>query len=372
MTRLRPRTDGHFGLATAAWFVGTRLGLVLVGVAALALAAPDSAGWRAFSDQPWLDIWARWDSAFYRQIVADGYALDPPRLSNAVFFPLYPLLIDVVTMGSTDTRTILLAGLVISNVSLAGALAYLVALAGRDFGAGVAKRTAIYLLVFPATLFLSAVYAESLFLFLAVGSFYHARDGAWGRAGLLGGLATLTRPYGVVLLVPAVVEWWQRGRPRRAIPALALIPAGGLAFLLYLWWELGSPTAFFDAQRTWDRELSVPFKPIVTFLIGPISLFGPRNAIVDVLFAALFVGLTVAAWRMLPRSYGAFAGATLLLILSTGRWVSMPRYGLALFPVFIVLALWGERQAFHRGLVVVSAALAALFMWRFALWGWVA
>ena len=38
----------------------------------------------------------------------------------------------------------------------------------------------------PIALFLSAVYSESLFLLLVIGSFYAARLGRWPAAGALG------------------------------------------------------------------------------------------------------------------------------------------------------------------------------------------
>ena len=55
---------------------------------------------------------------------------------------------------------------------------------------------------FPAALFFSAVYSESLFLLLSVGAVLAARQGRWAWAGALAALAALTRNSGVLLLVP--------------------------------------------------------------------------------------------------------------------------------------------------------------------------
>src|SRR5205814_10547943 len=127
---------------------------------------------------------------------------------NIAFFPLYPLLIRVVliAIGRTDQATGAFVGIVISNIALYVALLYLSALVARDFSLSLARRAVIYILIFPTTLFLSSVYAESLFLATAVASVYHARAGEWGRSGGAGALAALARPFGVLLLVPIAVE----------------------------------------------------------------------------------------------------------------------------------------------------------------------
>ncbi len=96
-----------------------------------------------------------------------------------------------------------------------------------DFDRATAARAVLYLLVFPTTLFLSAVYAESLFLALTVAAFYHARRGQWWIAGALGGLAALARPHGVLLALPLAVEYLaQRDFDLRAIRGNILALAG--------------------------------------------------------------------------------------------------------------------------------------------------
>ena len=87
--------------------------------------------------------------------------------------PLYPALIATVLAligRSTDIGAATFVGFVISNVALAVALAYVFALVARDMGVSTARRAVFYVLIFPTTLFLSAVYAEALFLATGVAS----------------------------------------------------------------------------------------------------------------------------------------------------------------------------------------------------------
>src|SRR4029079_9154843 len=93
----------------------------------------------------------------------------------------------------------------------------------------LASRSVWYMLIFPTSFFLSAVYAESLFLVMALGAIYAARRERWLFAGLLGAGAALTRPFGVVVAVPLAVEllmqWRAEGRPRwLAFPAIPATP----------------------------------------------------------------------------------------------------------------------------------------------------
>ena len=76
----------------------------------------------------------------------------------------------------------------------------------------------LYLALFPTTLFLFAVYSESLYLLLSVGAFLLARAQAAGRwAGVAIGLAALTRVSGVILLPALAVLAWRRPEPRGAL-----------------------------------------------------------------------------------------------------------------------------------------------------------
>src|SRR5258706_9653254 len=108
-------------------------------------------------------------------------------------------------LGGSDDAYIV-AGLVISNVSLLVALAYLARLVAVDRDAGTGTRAALYLLVFPTSIFLSVVYPESLLIALSIGAVYHARQGEWLPAAVFGPLAARTRPFiGAAVALPVAI-----------------------------------------------------------------------------------------------------------------------------------------------------------------------
>jgi hypothetical protein len=287
-----------------------------------------------------------------------------------------------VLIGRTDEEGILIAGILVANLALLTGLIYLVALVRLDFDRTIAARTALYLLIFPTSLFLSAVYADPLFLALAVAAFYHARRGQWWIAGLLAAAGTLTRPQGLLVVVALFYEYLaQRQFRLRAIRAdilaLGLAPAALAGWGYCLYRLFGHPLVGVHASAVWGREMMPPWRLIFGNLAVLYHAWGNYQrvhyyAIIDLSFVAVLFVLVVACWRMVRSSYALFASISFLLMTSSGVAASIMRYGLTLFPIFIVLALVGRRPAFDRAYTVIAVALLSLFMAMFVQWYWVA
>lgn len=348
-------------------FVLTRLALLAVGLAApLFIERPS--GYGDIGPQL-LGMWARWDATIYIDIAKTGYFLRDQAPVTA-FFPLYPFAMQVATLWSASREVIAIAGIVISNVSLLVMVGYVVALGRLDFDDGVGRRAAIYYLVVPTTLFLTAAYAESLFLALLIGSFYHARRGQLATAGVLGFMCALTRPYGILLVLPIA---WEALR-RRKLPVAAIGPVlGPLVFFGWLWRQLGDPLLWFKAQEAWRRHLDFPWHGFIRYLeLQSGWFFPPTLTRVDLIAAAGLVVLAgLALWR-LPRIYGVFAAVTVLALLSATHFQSMTRWTLTVFPIFLLVALWGRNRWLNYAIVGVSFTIALYFMVRFSQWQWVA
>jgi Dolichyl-phosphate-mannose-protein mannosyltransferase len=330
-----------------------------------------------------LDIWARWDSGWFLRIAENGYATLPS--DAAAFFPLYPALVGV--FGRALAGHYVLAGTLVSLAAALVSFVLLYRLAEPRMGADGARRAVLYLAVFPTTLFLQAVYSESLFLALALGAFLAAERRRWPVAGALAGLALLTRSTGIALLPALVLLAWRAPDRKHAFAGLALAPALFAIYPLMLWNAVGDPFAFARAQGTWNRELS-PLGPIggiwngihdaVTGRVPPgaESLHAVAVNVEGLAFLALFVVLAVVAWRTFGAPYGLFAAVGLALPLSvpSERWplLSLPRFGLVLFPLVLALAFEGRRPRVHTAIVAVSSMLLGVFVVQWALWQWVA
>jgi hypothetical protein len=326
-------------------------------------------------------------------IAAVGY---PPTADarHAAFFPLYPALIrltDTVLPGS-----VWWAGLVVANAALLAAFVIIYRLAEHECDPDVAGRTIFLLMAYPTAFFLSAAYNESLFIALTAGSLYAMRRSHWWIAGALGGLAATTRSAGILLLLAFVFEYlrqhdWRRIRPS-ALAGL-LIPAGTGAVMAVNYYYYNDPLAFSHAQTAyWGRQLTWPWQAVIDVArhLNPlnrgVALFGDfwiHNVLelgTVLLMLTLMILALVGPWKLrrdqivLPL-YGI---ALILLMISfpstfnTYRLLSASRFGLEVFPAFLMLGILARHPTFERVLLTVFLPLQGILVVHFLHSRWVA
>jgi hypothetical protein len=291
-----------------------------------------------------------------------------------VFYPLLPAAIALVRLVVPD----LVAPILVSTVALAAAVLLLYRVVAAELGDRLAFRAVVFLLIFPTAYYLHIGYTESLFLALACGAFLAARRASWGRAGLAGGLAALTRVNGLVLLPSLAAEAWTEWRADRrwrgAWGWIGLVALGFGGYLLLNQAVYGQPFAFVEIQRDhWSKELAWPWEGIA----GVVSRLGSASA-EDVAIlgiaelAAIGLGLlgTLVALRRFRPSWTVWMGGNWLLFVSTAFVLSVPRYVLVLFPLYAWFALLAERRWVGISVGAVSGALLLWFSARFAIGVW--
>jgi len=322
-----------------------------------------------------LGAWNQWDAPHYLTIAASGYSATA-NPEYIVFFPLYPALIR---LGSVLADPLLVAS-VISIVCTVVAAVGLHRLARLDAPRAVARAAVVLMLVFPTAFAFAAPYTESLFVAAVVWSFLAARRGDWRGSGLLAMVASLARLQGVFLLPALVVEYLlaRRRIDRRGL-WLLLPLVGPIAYLLINLAVFDDPLRFLAMQREfWFHENAMPW-----VVIGGLARdVATRTREVDwattYLVPLLGFGLlaVTAAWTIVSRrsrpSYAVYAIVT-LLSLSTLTWpISVARYALGVFPVFLMLGALGRRPAVAVAFGAASAALLLALTVVFALGGWAA
>ncbi|MFN2468799.1 MAG: mannosyltransferase family protein [Gaiellaceae bacterium] len=343
-----------------------------------------------------VDVWARWDSVFFLRIAEHGY-----DAAAAAFYPLYPL--SVGLLGRVLLGHYVLAGVVVSLAASLAAFLLLYRVAEERLGADGARRAVLYLALAPMALFLQAVYSEALYLLLAIASFLLAERRRWLPAGLVAGLALLTRIAGVALLPALALLAWRSPERRRALLSLGAAPALFATYPLYLGLETGDPWGFVRAQEIWHRQLSwagplggvwdglrAGWAGVRQVVSGSTthaywSAVDPSDSsplhvaavnLQNLAFLCLFAFLTVVAWRRFGVPYGLFCAASLAIPLSvpSERWplLSMPRLGLVVFPFYLALASLGGRPRVHTAILSVSALVLGVAVVQWSLWQWVA
>ncbi len=195
--------------------------------------------------------------------------------------------------------------------------------------------------------------------------------------------------------------WLAALRPGYALRAdaawLLLAPAGLVAYATYLGFAHGDALAFGSVQEYWAREFAGPLKGFWEGVVAAVDgarqiASGSRDPVFFeqaggdpfraaamnlMLLATLVFALagTVGVLRRLPFAYGAYVAAALMLPLSypvgPQPLMSLPRFVVVLFPIFMWLALvCGERRITDRA-AAASAVGLGLFVTQFAGWQFV-
>ena len=118
----------------------------------------------------------QWDAVWYRWIAEHGYDPAIGHGNAAAFFPLYPLTWRVVGVLPGPMT---LWGSLLSSAALRGRAVPALPVTQGRYDERMARRTVLYLAIFPLTFVFSLPYAESLFLLLALGAFVLTWHGRW-------------------------------------------------------------------------------------------------------------------------------------------------------------------------------------------------
>jgi hypothetical protein len=322
-----------------------------------------------------LGVWQRFDTLWYLKVAQYGYS---PNDGSTVYFPLYPLLIRL--LGKILLDNYLIAALVISNLAYIAALYCLYKLTEKELGRSIARRSTVYLAIFPTAFFFLAAYTESLFLLLTLAALLCAHEKRWWLAGLLGFFASLTRLQGVVLVCPLLYIYLrQRGFRLFAVRADVLgaliVPLGAATFLAYQHLVLGSAPLISTYQTQLHAQFVWPWDNIAATIQ---QILSPQGTFIDALnltMTGVFLAMAVVAFRKLPPVYGIYMAATMFVLLlrrtTLQPLVSMSRYVLVLFPAFMLWGRWGGNPWVQRLIVYPSVALLLYLSGQFVMWGWV-
>ncbi len=290
-----------------------------------------------------IDMHNRWDSYWYLDIVEHGYYLKTDNtLSNVAFFPLYPVLIKIA--GTILLGHFVLAGWLISIASLFLAVSYFYRLV-REFHPDIDPLLPIiFMLVFPTAFFFNIVYTESLFLFLTLACFYYTFRRQFWLAGVFAFFAALAHSNGVFLAIPLLWETWRvygfRSLYTWRILPITLPAVAMVSFFAYSAWKFHDLFLFFKLESAWGRSFKLNPDHFLFFSHPAIM-----NFVIDLSFTLLILTVIVLVWRTLSPLYAVFMSATVLAALTSGTLMSIGRYSLVLFPMFILLATISNKTA---------------------------
>ncbi len=341
--------------------------------------------------------WTSFDGGWYLSIAERGYSfVSLDAQANVAFFPAYPLTMRWVgwLLGGHP----LVAGVLITLVAGAGAVGLFARWCAERLGSPAVRWAVVALVAYPYAWYLfGATYADALFLLAGLGAFTLLERGHPVWAGLVGAVATASRPVGLALVVGLVVlavarrgglSGGVRASVRRLRPADAgvLLSVGGLAgWMAYQWSTFGDPLLFSRIQAAWGQESSVRTwlkfdlfdrlraVPCHThgWLTGEVTTCGTSQGS-DLLYTLgivlqgglLVAGLVAIPWvvRRFGVAYGVYVGLVLApALLGSQDFQGAGRYLLAAFPVFALAgAILADRPPLRRVAVPISIVLAVV------------
>lgn len=292
-----------------------------------------------------------WDGAYYRDIAVGGY--ESVERGALRFHPLLPLL------GRSGVGILLVANL---GALVAGAVVH--RLVADETGDGdLARRAATLVGIAPPAFSAVWAYAEGPFLALAAGQLLAVRRGRWWLAAVLGALAALMRPTGVLLVLPVAVAAWRRRERTLGAVGAAVAPVAAVAgYLAWVGDRFGDRWEPVRIQA--DLRGGTVFPPFrLVEGLGEV-VADPFGDGLHVPFAFGMVALAWVAWRRLPPEWSSLAVTAVVLNLAADNLNSTERYAYGTVPLLVALAWvtggrrWRPAAVLSGGLLVGMAALA--------------
>lgn len=311
------------------------------------------------------------DAGWYLSIAQGGYSHVPFSAVhgqvNWVFYPLFPVSTRVI--ANLLGASVLWTGVVLANACFLAFTVVLYRWVARDWNPRTA-RIAVALACFcPVGAYFTEFRAASLFLLLSTWSLERIARRRMGQAAVLGALATLARPTGVLLALPYALACFdlarRPGTRRRGLLALGLGPLFAAGPLVMAWVsqaDAGTPLAFVKAQIQWGRQFRPPLAAFVPFFRQPTMVSDWGWSSPPIAIAAAALGLAGAAYlwrRRAPAGLAVYLGATVLAASASTVLLGFPRFVAEASPLYIAGGLAPKRVGL--ALVVLSAAAMVVY-----------
>ena len=96
---------------------------------------------------------------------------------------------------------------------------------------------------------------------------------------------------------------------------------------------------FFKIESAWGRSFTINWDHFSTFSHPSIVNMG-----IDIFLTIFVLTVLVLVWKKLSPLYAVFMSLTVIAALTSGTLMSIGRYTIVLFPVFILLAKLGKQK----------------------------
>jgi len=319
-------------------------------------------GWNSIAGSlNWLWLFNAWDSFNFGFILTQGY-----HEPNYTYLPGYPILIHFVSLIVGD---VWLAAFLVTQVFAAASIVMFQLTAEIYMPRRDALHTTLLMATFPyITVFTTLSYSEAVFFFSTIAAWYFYRKRKLAVSTVLAGLASITRIYGIMILLPVFLSMWKAKKinPYYFITPIATLAAWGFYCLI----TVGNALASLTDEGAWVQTgINYGLLPSIIYqgLRGIIvCCTGPPNNNFDpaVLVAvALLPFLILGVWN-LDRSLFAYTAALFALLIMAAPVMSLLRYLSFVFPVWLTTRV---KNGWVTVLCMTLFIPLSLVLWVYAL-----
>lgn len=308
------------------------------------------------------------DSGWYEKIASNGY----PEISSKeekeaavyAFFPLYPMTTRAIVKVTSFSplKVMVIVSQIFSLFMVFMLYQFIKAYTKSNEKALYASMIWI---AFPHHFYFSMAYTESLFLALAITSFYGILSRKTAIFIIASSLLVLTRINGIFLLIPLLVFEFQINRTfnwiqmRKFLPMVLTL----VGYLFFIKYQTGEFFAFKDISEIhWYGNPQNPFQTLYNHL----SFIRKKWYLnYNGVYAVIFILLSFIFLKRKEYAFFLFALIGIFLPLYEGSTLSQPRFISVIFPFALIFVSFFKNYKLKNILVVV---LLGLHYWTYWFW----
>jgi len=294
---------------------------------------------------------ANFDGVHYLDLARLGYQAK----FQTAFFPLYPTLIFIL---SFFTHNFLISGFLISYASLSLSVYLICKLSGF--------KSLLSLVFFPTSFFLISIYSDSLFLVLGLLSYYFYQKNKMLSCAAIIALATASRFYGA-FLIPFFLHLAHTDNKHFNLREILLMPSGLLLYMGFLAMNFSDPIAFFHALSSWQKSnLVLPIQTVYRYLKILITVSPTTTqyyvSLLELVIFSFIIYLNLLLLKAKKYSQAIYLFLGWLVPSMTGTLQSFPRYALALFPIYPLIA----KSKYFPGYLLLGGVSQIILIYAFS------
>lgn len=349
-----------------------RVVVFIISIFAIFLVSDES-----FSFQRLINTYMQWDANNYFRIATGGYSyyVENGEFPTLAFFPLYPWTVRVFNIF---IRNMTVSGLLVSFLAYSGACAYMYNMMSSDYNKQATIRAIVFMSVFPHSLFFGTMMNESMLLFTSMATLYYIRRHSWAKAGIFGALASMSRLAGIMVVIPAAVEWIEHYRIIKLIRKksfkkiwqlfykkalwIFVMPLGTVVYLACNYHTTGEWFKFLEYQEMFWHNTTVYWGECLSVILDyatrdtsftRFAIWLPE--LISIIFATI---LLIYGIRRTRNLYTSFLVVYMIINMSMAWPLSIARYMTCAIPAFMILSDFTERHKWTEHIITATMAIA--------------